>query len=171
MKSAVIATLVTTAAFGVLSGAAGAKSAGGVSARIELKDTAVRSGSELKGFVVIRNETGREVTASGCHALFQVVLSNHSVKGGVLWLDCLQQFTIPTGRSRFPVTVRASYGGCTEDADARGEFVRCDPDGSIPGLPPGKYRAKLYQRDRVVADPPPVPVRVLAAKAQATRVR
>jgi len=36
----------------------------------------------------------------------------------------------------------------------------CGADGRLPPLPPGKYKARLYQSTPVVPDPKPVTVRV-----------
>lgn len=45
-------------------------------------------------------------------------------------------------------------------------IVRCEPNGAVPDLPPGVYQAKLYQRQRVVPDPPVVRIRVLEAAGE-----
>ena len=161
---AVWVALVSASWVVALGDVAPAAGAGGLSARIVLPQSTVRSGSQLNGYVEVRNATGREVTVAGCFSPFQVALSNGSAKSGFVWLDCYEEFTVPTGRSRYSVTVRADYGGCAGDpAPASKSVVRCGSNGEIPGLPPGIYRAKLYQRNRVVGDPPPVRIRVLEA--------
>jgi hypothetical protein len=164
-----VATLLVTSAVALADATPATTSTSDLSARIVLPDTTVRSGSQLNGYVEIRNPTGAEVTVSGCLSPVVVALSNRSARGGVGWLDCGGAFTIPTGRSRFSVSVRADYGGCSGEPSPTSEpVVRCGPNGEIPGLPPGTYRAKLYQRHRFVADPPPVRVRVLEASEKQT---
>lgn len=167
--AAVLAVLVASSIVVTTDPGPTAAATDGISARIVLPSTRVRSGAQLHGFVEIRNDTGGEITAIGCLSLFQVALVNRSARPVLLWSQCREEFTIPTGRSRDAVTVRADHGGCSGDPLPAGTSgVRCGPDGEIPGLAPGVYRAKLYQNDRVVADPSPVRVRVLEASGKPT---
>jgi hypothetical protein len=72
----------------------------------------------------------------------------------VTWFDCLQWFTIPAGESSWPVTVAARFSACG------GGLVPC-VDRHPPALPPGDYRAMLFQSPRVVPTPPPIHVRIV----------
>ncbi len=79
-----------------------------MSARVELPSRTMTAVSSMPGRVVVENNTGRAIHASGCLALFQVELISGSYHPSVAWPLCLQPFTIPAGRSSYPVTVEAS---------------------------------------------------------------
>ena len=129
-----------------------------ISARVEVPSTTIASGSQMKGRVVVDNESGRPLHVSGCGSPFQVLLGNAKVKPTVAWLTCLEPITIPVGTSNWPVTISARYSSCGQGAGP----VRCDHS-QVPPLPPGPYRAVLYQSPRVVVPPPPVDVDVVGA--------
>jgi hypothetical protein len=59
--------------------------------------------------VIVDNNTGRALPASGCGRLFQVALGNAQAEQHPLVLQCPQRFTFPVGESRYPVTIEASY--------------------------------------------------------------
>lgn len=159
-----IVTLLAASMAAVSESSRAGASSDGISARIVLPATTVHSGAVLNGYVEVRNATGREVTVIGCMSPFVVALSNRSAKGEVGWLDCREEFVFPAGHSRYSVMVRADYGGCVGDPVPTSKaIVRCEPNGAVPDLPPGRYRARLYQRQRVAPDPPAVRVRVLEA--------
>jgi hypothetical protein len=113
----------------------------------------------MSGYVVVDNATGHAVHAAGCGDLFQVVLTSTTYRPQVAWLACLQSFTIPAGTSRYPVEVLAVYNACSR-APQHGGLRPCLPDGQAPPLPPGTYRAKLFQSGKLVQAPPPLTVRV-----------
>ena len=119
--------------------------------RIMLPDTTMKAGSHIRGYVVVQNNTGRTLHATGCVSLFEVALANPRVKPEVGWLSCSQRFTIPIGTSTYPVRVTA-------------RFSFCGPPPCINGLPaplpPGEYRAVLFRSTSVVPAAPPVDVRV-----------
>ncbi len=132
---------------------------GPISARVVLPARTMTAGSSMSGHVVVENDTGRAIRASGCLTLFQVALASSSYHPAIAWLDCLQSFTIPAGQSSYPVTVAASYGQCGPGGP--GDAVKaCLPGGQMPSLPPGIYRAVLFQVRHLVPAPPPVTVRV-----------
>jgi hypothetical protein len=118
----------------------------------------------MKGYVLVQNDTGQALHAAGCQTLFQVQLSSRSYHPVVAWLTCLQRLTIPAGQSRYRIIVLASHDQCTSSRHTHG-LTRCMPDGGPPPLPPGTYRAMLYQLGHLVQAPPPVTVRVTPTKS------
>ena len=129
-----------------------------LSARIELLSTTLRSGSRTRGRLVVVNRTGHAIHGSACISPFQVLLGNDSVRPRPAWPSCLTSFTVPEGRSTFPIQVSARYntcnGGGTGSVRCVGKFA--------PGLPPGRYEGRLYQSSHFVPAPGPVTVRVTA---------
>ncbi|HTK15149.1 MAG TPA: META domain-containing protein [Acidimicrobiia bacterium] len=130
-----------------------------VTARIELPSTTMTAGSTMTAHVVVENDTGHDVRATGCGSLFGVGLRNAHIPQDVIFPLCAEEFTIPVGESSYPVPVLAEYYAC----DAAGDqgLPRCLPDGTPP-LPPGVYQATLYQASPVVPAPPPIDVTVTA---------
>ena len=128
---------------------ASSRSEAPLSARIVLPATTMRAGSSMTGHVVVDNNTGHALHATGCISLFAVALGNDEIAPRVAWALCLQRFTIPSGSSRYPVTVTA-------------RDLSCPPcsNGLPRPLPPGDYRAMLFQASPVVPTPPAVGVRV-----------
>ena len=133
-----------------------------LSARIELAATTVEAGGTIEGRVVITNNTGEAFNVIGCGSIYQVALANEDYEPGPAWTLCAQQFTIPTGQSTYPVTVRATHLVCGHDPSSRVE-VPCEDSGEMPSLPAGDYEARLFQgHDGPKApEPPGVPVRVV----------
>ncbi len=82
----------------------------------------------MSGNVVVENNTGRPLNATGCGRLFQVTLGNAKIRPSVEWLQlrCARPFTIPVGESSYPVTVDASFHACNSDGPqgARGRTSR-----------------------------------------------
>ncbi len=109
--------------------------------------------------VVVENNTGRAVHVPGCLTLFQVVLVNNKYHPTVAWPLCLQPFTIPIGESSYPATVEASYSECSSGRP-HGVLRACLPNRHPPPLPPGDYRAMLFQAGHLVPVPPAITVRV-----------
>ena len=133
----------------------------GVTARIELPSTTMTAGSTMSGHVVVENNTGHEVRATGCHGLFGVALRNTQVPQDVVFPTCAEEITIPVGESSYPVPVLAEYYACNAAGD--GGLQRCLPGGGAPPLPPGVYQATLFQASPVAPAPPPIDVNVEAA--------
>lgn len=126
-----------------------------LSARIVLPSTTIPAGWSVSGRVVVENGTGQAVHLTGCSSLFQVVLGNADVRPDVAWLTCLEPFTIPVGATSYPVTVVARYLSCGPEVPS----LPCT-DGHPPSLPPGNYRAMLFQSADVAPAPAPIEVRV-----------
>jgi hypothetical protein len=127
-----------------------------LSAQVLLPSTRVPTGGTLPGRVIIENHGTRPLQVSGCGSPFVVVLANHAIRPEVAWPLCLEEITIPTGTSRWPVTIAATYVTCGVGEDV----VPCE-DGDAPPLPVGRYRAVLVQNPHVVARPTPLEVRVV----------
>ena len=113
----------------------------------------------MSGHVLVENNTGHAIHASGCLTLFQVLLTSSRYRPAVGWLLCLQWFTIPAGESRYPIAVSGSYNQCSQGRPQHG-LKPCLPGGRPPPLPPGNYHAKLFQVSNLVQVPPAITVRV-----------
>jgi hypothetical protein len=136
-----------------------ARSPEAITARLVLPSRTIAAGSSMSGHLIVENDTGRAIRAWGCGALFVVALASRTYRPSIAWPACIQSFTIPAGRSRYRVTVEASYYQCSQGAP-QGAIKACGPDGRMPPLPPGDYQAILFQLHHLVQTPPPVPVRV-----------
>jgi hypothetical protein len=170
VKLALLGLLVTGCAGGLRHGAAGgdaaptgdpAQSQAAISARLVLHSRTLTAGSSVSGHVVIENNTGHVIRTGGCYQLFQVLLVSRSYHPEPAWLQCLQFFTIPTGRSSYRVTVAASFNQCGESRSAGG-LKACLPGGGMPPLPAGTYRAVLFQVRHLVPAPRATSIRVIA---------
>jgi hypothetical protein len=129
-----------------------------ITARLVLPTTTMEAGSEMSAMVVVHNATGGDVTVTGCLNLFAVALGNAKVDPQELlaWPMCAQAITIPAGTTRYPVTVAARYVACF--GSSRPPICVGDRP---PPLPPGTYKARLYQNPHdAVRAPKPVTVRV-----------
>jgi hypothetical protein len=124
-------------------------------AEIDLPSTTMSAGTSMSGYVVVHNDTGQELHVSGCGTPFAVALGNDEIEPTVAWNSCLQPFTIPSGTSNWPVTVRATFLACGGPSP-----VPACQEGHVPPLPPGSYRAMLYQSPRIVPTPPSIDVQV-----------
>ncbi len=133
-----------------------------VTATVTLSSTTIVAGSSIPATVTITNRTGHDLKEGGCVRLFNVDLSNETIKPTVEWPDCLTVFTIPTGTSTYPVTVATTYHGCG-NGPPQGDVPTCLPGGTMPPLPPGTYQATLYQHPIIAATPPPITVTLTQA--------
>jgi hypothetical protein len=113
----------------------------------------------MSGNVIVENNTGHPLNATGCGRLFQVALGNAKIRPNALRLECAMPFTIPVGQSSYPVKVAASYPACNSDGP-QGAIPACQANGQPPALPPGDYLATLFQGTPLVPAPPPTTVPV-----------
>jgi hypothetical protein len=127
-----------------------------LSARIVMSSTTIRAGATVDAQVIVENNTGNALQVTGCGSLFAVALGNDNVEPDIVWTLCAQPLTVPVGESIYPVTVRATYGACGDGGTLR----PCGTEGRLPGLPPGRYQARLYQNPVVVPAPPPISIEV-----------
>jgi hypothetical protein len=131
-----------------------------LSARVVLPTTTVIAGSSMSGRLVVDNNTGRALHVGDCGFPFQVALTNSQIQTGGAWAACIREFTIPVGRSSYPVPVRATYLGC--GGIHLPACVKRNGSFASPPLPPGEYDATLLQASKIVPPPPPITVRVTA---------
>lgn len=131
-----------------------------VRARVVLPSHTMVAGTSMTGHVVIDNRTKHALVVTGCISLFQVALSNATVRPAPLWPLCAQRIVIPTGTSSYPVTVFASYLECSSTGQPPTPTRLCEQ--GPPALPVGSYQAVLFQNGVVAPTPPPIPVRVVA---------
>jgi hypothetical protein len=129
-----------------------------VSARVILPSRTMAAGSFLAGRVVVQNNSGRAIRVPGCGTIFQVALVSSTYHPTVGWTQCLHTVTIPTGESSYPTPVPAIYRFCSEEP--QGSAPTCMFGGHPPPLPPGDYRAVLFQEGHLIPFPPAVTVRV-----------
>ena len=126
---------------------------------IYLPNRLLPSGTTLQTTVVVQNRTGHAITIGACDTLFQAELGNGSIQQQPLWLDCLRQFTIPVGRSTFPIVIYTNYSSCS--ADGQGTPTACSSSGQPPPLPDGTYTLRIVATAGLhVRLPPPTTVHV-----------
>src|SRR5690349_7058646 len=117
-------------------------SSGGLTARVELPARTMRAGTTMDAVVVVQNDSGAAVMTTGCGSLFQIALITSGETPEIAWTLCLQNFTIPIGESRYPMTITAEARGC--GGEPAGQRPAC-VDGHAPAPPPGEYEAALFQ--------------------------
>jgi hypothetical protein len=129
-------------------------------ARLVLPSTRLRAGSQMSGEVIVDNDTGEPIEILACQSFYAVRLVNEEVQQDVAFLSCGGRFVIPVGRSRWPVGVSASFTGCGGEPPI---LPRCLPDGGMPPIPKGTYRAEVVDggaHNRPVPIPDPVTITV-----------
>lgn len=132
-----------------------------VSVRVVLPSRTMTRGSQMTARVVVTNNTGHVIHELGCGSLFQVALTSSTYHPDVAWLTCLQSLTIPVGKTRYAVQVRATYLSCGQGLERAGTKPCLRGKQKMPPLPAGHYKAKLFMQVRQLAPaPPPIPVRV-----------
>lgn len=138
---------------------------GGLSATLSLPETEIPAGGSFPAVITMDNTTGSPEVVDGCGGLFEIELEGNGYQAPQRGLTCLQRETIPPGKSRYTVTVSASYYSCTSNGSgASSEAPACIGNDELPPLPPGLYQATVFfQSASHVALPKPIPVRVLAA--------
>jgi hypothetical protein len=100
---------------------------GALRARLEIPSVIV-AGEQPTGEVIVENDTGQTMRVMGCGSPFQVRLHRDGVRElDLTWQDCLEDFLVPMGTSRWPVHVPTRLA---------------NPDGV---LPPGEYQARIHQ--------------------------
>ena len=131
-----------------------------LSARIELDAQTVTIGGTIDGRVVVANNTGENIDVIGCGSIFQVPLGERGVRAAGQLESCAEPFTIPTGETSYPVTVRAEHLGCSGGPPP----YPADMPACGSPFPLGDYEARLYQgyKGRKVPEPPPVHVQVVS---------
>jgi heat shock protein HslJ len=127
-------------------------------ARLELPARTMGAGSSLAGQVVVDNDTGAPLNASGCLSYFAALLVKPGSAQEPGQLTCLQEFTFPVGESTYPISVSASENSC--GGVPLGANQPCLPTGGTPPLAPGEYQAKLFPTDGIFQTPPPLIVHV-----------
>jgi hypothetical protein len=129
--------------------------AGTVAGELVLPARTLAAGAQMTAAVIVDNNTGHVVTATGCQTMFAVDLSRPGFDQDPGSLGCLQVFHIPVGTSHYTVTVNGRYDSC-----GGGGIPACDPGHMLPPLPPGDYQATLVQSGQLFSAPAPVPVRL-----------
>jgi hypothetical protein len=135
-----------------------------VTARLSLPIRSVPAGSSIGGTVVVENKTGHPFTFVGCGAVFEAALTKTGLPqdADVPGLLCRMTFAIPTGVSRYRVTLTATYASCSPTPPPGGRA--CLANGKAPPLRPGRYYATVAPNGSGVPTPRSVAVRVNPAK-------
>ena len=132
------------------------------------------SGSTDAGWLVVTNSTGAAINLTerdrGCQPKLGFTLVNNDLApqgsaGGAFTADCSgAPFIIKPGVNRFPTGVFAIYAGCGGTA-APGfmQPVPCPANGSVAGLPAGRYTTALAGLTQFVPLPPSLAVSVVEA--------
>lgn len=128
-----------------------------VSIQVILPSRTMTAGSQMSGRVVVDNRAGHAIHEHGCGSLFTVTLASSTYHPYLIMPTCSQIFTVPVGKSSYPVTIQASYLACNA-----GGAPACLPGKQrIPPLPPGDYQARLFfQVHQFALAPPAIPMRV-----------
>ncbi|KNX37693.1 hypothetical protein VV01_11945 [Luteipulveratus halotolerans] len=124
----------------------------GLQVRLELPRTTVRACKTLTGAVVVINPTGRAVdlwsgTVPGgpdCTPKHAVQLVGHGIDTSPAFTaDCgSQPLRIASGTTRVPMSALTTYTSCSQDHPSI-DSPRCGADGGPPGLPTGRYEARV----------------------------
>lgn len=134
---------------------------------IIMKTTTVVRGRDLSGILRVTNNTGRPVTlanSGGCRIPWTVALEGARVKAVPAFTSTCDRRprVAATGITDWPFTTTSRYPACTNDRSAvTSQFPACTPDGTLPPLPAGDYRAVLVSQAPLLPVPPPVTVRLL----------
>jgi hypothetical protein len=121
-----------------------------------LSSTKIAAGSSVSGDVTVDNP-GSPLQVSGCGQIFGAVLRSPAIPQDAVTAGCLQYFTIPSGRSVYPIKVDAIYTDCSQASPPL-----CLPTDRIPPLPPGHYQAVIFYSGGL---PIPTPIDVTITPA------
>lgn len=123
---------------------------GEVTLRLIVSRTRVPAdGRPIKAQLVLTNLSGAPLhVANGCEGLFAVGIASSTVPFRPAFADvgCLSAVGLPSGKTRFSVTISTTYGECLEQGgQARASVPRCIGPGrnQAPPLPPGRYVTKV----------------------------
>jgi PASTA domain len=135
--------------------------AGMLSSAIEVDHTTVASGGRLHATLVVVNNTGRAIDLSnGCAPKWAIALTKPGHTPDIAFTEeCgAAPWHIPTGTSRFPMTVDATAKFCTTGSAG---VPRCLPNGGMPPLAPGRYELQFVSRGPIPGFPVPRPVAIV----------
>ncbi|WP_421118038.1 hypothetical protein ACE2AJ_11590 [Aquihabitans daechungensis] len=138
----------------------GRSPSGELTASLDLDGTSVRSGGKLTGTITVVNDTGQPIRGTTCGGYFLGLLANDDYQQEIIRPACASDFTIPEGTSTHPVDAVATYTSCTPSGAENGDHPPCEDDGSIPALPPGKYRLTVDDPQDLVPAIRPVTITV-----------
>ncbi len=118
----------------------------------------VKAGAALRATLIVENNTGHAILASGCGSLFMLEYFSPSYRPTVAWPTCLQRLTLRKGTIRYRIGIPATYMQCGRTASYASPA--CLPHNKMPPLPPGQYRIVLEQVRHLVPAPAPISVSV-----------
>ncbi|HVA75375.1 MAG TPA: hypothetical protein VNF71_12510 [Acidimicrobiales bacterium] len=165
----VAAALVLTAGGCAASHKAYPEHAPELSAWLYLDSTQVRSGTPIKGTLVVTNSTHHNVgTPPGCAISYQVVLTNTSYHPMVVWpavcaYSRRSAISFHPGDTKIAITVQTTYLACSPQQTPGSDVPTCGQGGQVPPLPPGIYYTELVSTGNFPPAPPPDQVTLLSA--------
>lgn len=127
-----------------------------VVATLHLSSHVIPPGGKLRATITVDNRTGHALHDSGCGTLFEVVLGNAAHPNVPAQLTCIRGYTIRPGVPTYHLDALTTYATCEVHGHPR--CGRTSP----PPLPPGEYRAKVYEQGHAVPVPAAQEVRVRA---------
>ncbi|KQZ87424.1 hypothetical protein ASD62_17720 [Phycicoccus sp. Root563] len=134
-------------------------SARSLRAVLTLPTTTIRTGESVAAQITVTNNTGEDIHLVGCGPIYTVLLIGGPHQESPFWAACAQNITIPKGDTTYPVTVAATYSECSPRGDQG--MAKCLPkEGSMPGLPRGRYTATTWGVTDQVPVPAPITVTV-----------
>lgn len=103
-----------------------------VEVRLELPSTTIAAGSALHGVLIVDNY-GPGPLKTACGFTFAAGLANADISfRPAFTLECRSNQSLPSGVTRYPVTLITTYSSCSQSGS---------PDGSTPGCLPGPIGA------------------------------
>jgi hypothetical protein len=124
----------------------------------------LRVGAAMHATVVITNHTGHALEGTKCGAPFLISLRSERAYQEANFPLCAETYSLPVGRSTYPVTISSHFSTCTHDPNARlsddRSMPHCLAAGRLPPLPKGKYRAYVAGLPGAVSSARPVEITV-----------
>ena len=156
----------TTVRVSTTPGRARLSSTGGnsrLSVTLQLSAASVPDGSRLTGLIVVENNTGAAIHDTGCVDFFDADLETRSAAfapapRALPMLTCIQQLTVPAGKSVYPIQIDTSTLNCIQTS-------ACTPGQGLVPRPGETSWVRVYPLFAGLPAPPPIPVEVTAVDA------
>lgn len=132
----------------------------GVTTRLVVPHRTLKAGSTMHAMVIVTNSTDHPIKSVMCDRPFAVGLRNKHAFETPNFPLCAVEFTIPIGRSTYPVNIDGAYYGCTHSGPPDRSMPVCGKDGKPPKMPRGKYQAFVFGQESVVSSAEPVAIKV-----------
>jgi hypothetical protein len=120
----------------------------------------LRVGATMHATVVITNHTGHAIEDTKCGAPFVISLRSKRAYQEAMFPLCAESYSLPVGRSTYPVTIASTYLTCTHSPATDRSRPRCLATLRPPPLPKGKYQAFVVGLPGAVSSARPVEITV-----------